>query len=233
MVANTLVEKTQHKIRDMILNKEYDRNNYLPSEGEMCERFGVSRATVREAVRSMEVRGLLRRVHGKGIEVINNSVKVMTQFINDMVSLNYSDLLEVIEVRSIVEDAAANLAAERARPEDIENMRRNLEAMETSETMDDSYYMNDLEFHINLVKAAQNQLLYTLTNAYTPLLKDVVVTSSQYDYCIEQRYHYHRNIFDAIVSGDGPKAKEMMRLHLKVNRENFNEYMQRQNIHVP
>ena len=52
-----LVEKVQQGIEDMILNKEYDESRYLPSEGELCRRFDVSRATVRQAVRSMEVRG--------------------------------------------------------------------------------------------------------------------------------------------------------------------------------
>lgn len=230
MVASTLVEKTQQKIRAMIVNKEYDHNNFLPSEGELCDRFGVSRVTVREAVRSMEVRGLVRRVHGKGIEVINNSVKVMTQFINDMVSLNFSDLLEVIEVRTIVENEAAGMAAERALPEDIEKMLQDIEVMENAVTMDDDYYTHDLQFHVDLVRAARNKLLTTLVAAYTPLLKDVVVTSSQLDYVIEQRHHFHRNIFDAIVARDGAKAKEMMRLHLKVNRENFDEYTRRRSL---
>lgn len=221
MLANTLVEKTQSQIRALIINKEFDKNNYLPSEGELCERFGVSRVTVREAVRSMEVRGLLRRVHGKGIQIINNSVQVMTQFINDMLFMKYSDLAEVNEVRGIIEVEVARLAAERATPEDMESMRRNLEAMEASESMDDAYYTNDMEFHINLVKAAQNHLLYTMANAYTPVLKDVVIMSSQLDYVIERRYRYHRNVFDSIVSHDGDRAADTMRVHLMATRDNF------------
>lgn len=227
MLVTTLVEKTQSKIKQLILNKEFDHNNYLPSEGELCERFGVSRVTVREAVRSMEVRGLLRRVHGKGIQVIDNSVQVMTQFIDDMISLNYSDMAEVTEVRGIIEVEAARLAAERATREDLQAMQRNLDVMESSEVMDDAYHTNDMEFHVNLVKAAQNHLLHTMANAYTPLLKDVVIASSQYDYVIERRHHYHREVLKSIIAHDGAGAADRMRRHLAATHDNFHEYMRK------
>ncbi len=225
MALRNLVEETLLKIKEMILNKEYDANGYLPSEGEMCGRFGVSRITVRDAVRSMEVRGFLRRVHGKGIHVADNSAQAMTQFIADMLSMNYSDLVEVVEVRAIVDTAAAKLAAERGKKEDIARLRRNLAAMEQSEVMDDHYFTNDMEFHVNLVKAAQNRLLLTMANAYIPILKEMVITSSQRDYNIELHYHFHRKILERILAGDGENAADVMRQHHVVTKENFMERM--------
>lgn len=229
MLRSTLVEKTQKQIKQMILNKEYNDQDYLPSEGEMCERFGVSRATVREAVRSMEVRGFVRREHGKGIRVIDNRVQVMTQFISDMLSMNTSDLLELIEVRRIIEVEAARLAAQRADADDLDRLRRFLEGMESSETMDDAYYDSDLQFHINLVKASKNNLLHTLTNAYTPLMKNLVVASSQSDFVIEHKLHFHRRVFDSIRARDPDAAAENMRRHMKTNYDNFMDHMHKAN----
>ena len=226
MAADSLVEKTQHKIREMILNKEYDDNNYLICEGEMCERFGVSRVTVREAVRSMEMRGLLSRKHGKGVLVTDNSVQVMTQFLADMLSMNYSDLIELVEVREILDTAAAKLAAERSKKEDVARMRHNLAVMERSEYMDDMYFTNDMEFHVNLIKAARNRLLLTMANAYIPILKNMVITASQHDYNIELHYHFHREILEGVLAGDGEKAAETMRRHHFITKKNFVEYME-------
>ena len=60
-----LIDKAQEEIKQMILDKRYDSSGYLPSEGELCELLGMSRSTIREAVRSLEIRGFLQRVHVK------------------------------------------------------------------------------------------------------------------------------------------------------------------------
>lgn len=221
MSRETLVEKTQTKIKDLIINKEYDGNNYLPNEGELCRKFGVSRVTVREAVRSMEVRGFLRRVHGKGILVVDNRVEVMTRFMDDMLSMNFSDMLQLVEMRTVIEIETVRMAALRAKRVDLDEIERFLGIMENSENMDDGYYAADLDFHIALGKASQNNFLYTIIHAYTPLLKSVIIASSQLNYSIERKYHFHRNIYDSVASGDAEGAMEKMRVHLKATESNI------------
>lgn len=216
-----LVDEAQQKIQEMILNKEFDENGYLPSEGELCKKFGISRATVREAVRSMEVRGFLKRVHGKGIMVVDNSVKVMYRSIGDMMSLGDFSINELLEVRKIIEIQTASLAAERATKKDIEALRKPLEVMENAAVMDDEYHNSDFEFHIALVKAADNHLLSAIVSAYTHLLKKLIVASSRTNYVIEQKHHYHRNIYECIIKGDGKGASDCMRTHLNATNENL------------
>jgi GntR family transcriptional repressor for pyruvate dehydrogenase complex len=216
-----LVDQAQHKIHALILNKEFDESGYLPSEGELCKRFGMSRATVREAVRSMEVRGFLKKVHGKGIMVVDNSVKVMSRSINDMMSLSDFTINELLEVRKIIEIHTASLAAERATENDFTALRKSLEVMESASVMDDEYHNSDFEFHMILVQAASNQLLTAIVRAYTPLLMQLIRASSQTDYIIEQTYHYHRNIYECIIKGDAQGAAECMRIHLNATSENL------------
>ncbi len=227
MLRVNLVEQTELRIRDMILKKEYNQHNYLPSEGELSERFGVSRATVREAVRSLEVRGFLRREHGKGLLVLDNSVQTMTTFIEDMMCMNYSDMAELLEVRGIIEVEAARLAAERARPDDINRLAKNVDIMESATTMDDVYFDADRDFHIDLVNASHNNLLATFAKSYTPLLKNTVVVSSQSDYVIEDRHHYHRNIFESIAGNKPREAAKAMRTHLAASVEGFQRFSSR------
>ncbi len=216
-----LVDEAQRKIKEMILNKEFDEKGYLPSEGELCEKFGISRSTVREAVRSMEVRGFLKRVHGKGIMVVDNSIKVMSRSIRDMMSLGDFSIDELLEVRKIIEIQTASLAAKRATQNDIGALRNALENMEHATVMDDNYHNSDLEFHMLLVQAANNRLLSAIVSAYTPLLKKLIVESSQTDYVIEQKHHYHRNVYECIIKGDEEGASVCMRIHLNATFENL------------
>lgn len=215
-----LVEKVQQGIEDMILNKEYDESRYLPSEGELCRRFDVSRATVREAVRSMEVRGYVKRMHGKGIVVVDNSVKVLTRSLSDVISRGDSSILDLIEMRNIIEVHAAEMAASRATGEDLEKMDAYVREMETAKTMDDAYYNCDLSFHLAMVEASKNVLLLSVMKAFEPFLHDVVVVSSQEDYCIEQKYGYHRAIYRAIADRDAEQAMAAVRRHLKATYDN-------------
>lgn len=222
----TLVDKTQNEIKDMILNKEYNEAGYLPSEGELCSMLSVSRATVREAVRSMEVRGFVKRIHGKGILVVDSGIKVVTQSITDMFDKTDIDLYEILEVRRVIEIPAASFAAERACPEMLDKIENCIIRMERTQPHEESYIVADLEFHLNLVAASGNKTLWCITSAYTPLLQKLIYASVDLETNIEKKHHYHRNIYDALVSREPEKAAEKMREHLLVTEHNSGIFRQ-------
>ena len=216
----SLVERTQQQIVEMIQKCEYDSNNYLPSEGELTKRFGVSRVTVREAVKSLEVRGFLKRIHGKGLYVLDDSVNAMARSLSDMISLGDCTTDNILEVRRIIEEACARFATLRADKEDLRTMESCLEIMERSKTMDENYYRNDLNFHLQLAKATKNSLLIAIVTSYTPMLMKNIIAASQVDYCIEQKYHYHRNIYESICRKEPEQAVEYIRIHLAATEDN-------------
>jgi len=223
----TLVEKATQDIRKMIADRKVDENGYLPSEGELSEQLGVSRMTIREAVRSLEVRGFVKRVHGKGILVTENSAETLRQTMADAIFMSGCTLLDLIEVRTAVEAEAAFHAAKRATEQDLAEMLSYIEKMEAAETMDDKYIEADLGFHLALVRASKNPILLIIEQAYTPLLRDTITSASQGPEVIERAYHYHRNIYDAIVAKDGQKAEANMQTHLVVTQSNIKErYLQ-------
>lgn len=221
----TLVDKAQEQIKAMILDKQYDAQGYLPCEGDLCKLFEVSRATIREAVRAMEVRGFVKRVHGKGIKVCDDTVKVIAQSLSDMFEQSEASLNEILEVRTIIEIQSAELAAIRFTKEDQEKLLSAVEKMEASTCQDASYTAADLEFHLCLVKATQNKTLTCIATAYTPLMQELIVASNETARSLESDYHYHRNIYEAIVAGDGNAAIEAMRIHLKSTEENKSNYI--------
>lgn len=218
----TRVDESVLKIKEMILNNEINEAGYLPSEGELSELFNVSRATIREAIRTLEVRGFLRRIHGKGIMVIDNGVNVMTRSMQDMFDRETLTLDEVLEVRWIMETKAAEMAALHVTEEDLKEMLNLLEQMESVDRIDDRYLECDLLFHKKLAECSRNRMLNAIVQAYSPCLDDLIKASSKTTTNLEKTYHYHRNIYEAIRENDANKAKKSMEEHLRAAHENQN-----------
>lgn len=215
-----LVDKAQEEIKNMILNKNYDENGYLPSEGELSKQIEVSRATIREAVRSMQVRGFVRRVHGKGIKVVDQTVQVLAQSMKDMMEQRDTSLNELLEVRRIIEIQAAQLASQRASSKELDGLLESIKIMEASTSREEVYINADLDFHIKLVAAAENNILTCITKAYTPLLKKLIIVSNNTTENIENKFHFHRNIYQALIEKNGTLAGEYMNVHLCATEKN-------------
>ncbi len=215
----TLVDKTQMKIKQLVIDKKYNSEGFLPSEGELAKMFEVSRATVREAVTSLQTRGFLVRMHGKGIKVANNIEDVMTQTMSDMFDKNEVTLDEILEVRRIIEIPAAGLAAERCSAEDLAAMEQQIGIMEKTDATDILYIIADQDFHLLLVEATKNRTLISLTKAYQPLLYDLIQKSCRFVDSAEKVSHFHRNIFTAIKDHDVQKAENWMRTHLETTQK--------------
>lgn len=226
MKKQKLSEMVADNILEMIQKHQYDEDGFLPSEGKLLEKFEVSRVTVREAVRTLEVRGFVKRIHGKGIKVVDNATKVLTQSINDMIIQemitqdDISTLGELLEIRTILEPKGAEMAAERRTERDIEGLTKCLEIMEKSKIMDDAYYEADLSFHIKLAAASGNSMLHLLIKAYTSNLRKLIIAASKADEPIEQQYHFHRRILEAVIRKDTKAAFNEMQEHLAVTKAN-------------
>ncbi len=216
----TLVEKATKEIRDMIVNHQYDDERYLPTEGELCEILGVSRATIREAVRSLEVRGLVQRIHGKGVKVVDNAVGTLTQTLSDLLSIGDGTVMNLIEVRNIIETAVAKLAAERATKPELQELEAAVRNMEEATEMDEAYMQADLRFHLAMVEASHNPVLKAIVQSYIPLLEDTIRAASSGEEVIEKKYHYHRDILTAISSGKAIEAEHAIERHLIATENN-------------
>lgn len=219
-----LIEKTQNQIIKIILNRKFEEDGFLPSEGEMATMFRVSRSTLREAVRSLEVRGYLKRVHGKGVSVVKDALPILRQSINDAILMQNTSPDEVIETRRIIEVAAAGLSAGRRDEYDLLCMQKAIRNMEAATSMDAEYFNQDMEFHRSLVKSSGNSLLYAIMMGCRPAFQDIIVTSSFADYVIEQNHHFHRDIYDCILAGDSSGAQQAMQRHFDFTISGQEEY---------
>jgi GntR family transcriptional repressor for pyruvate dehydrogenase complex len=215
-----LVDEVQEQIKKMIMDGQYVEDEYLPSEGDLAKKFNVSHATVRESIRSLEVRGFVERQHGKGILVTKQNSAVMAQSLRDMVEMNQISIKDILEVRCALETAAAELAAERADEEDIRRMAEAVKGMVRAKKIIPDYINYDFEFHINLVKASKNKMLINIVDAYMPNIRKSIEATTSEDK-LEIKMRYHQNVLDSIIKHDKEEALLHMKAHLAVTLQNL------------
>jgi len=211
-----LVDKAQQQIKEMILNGEYGKDGFLPSEGDLCKILSVSRSTIREAVKSLEIRGFVKRKHGKGIEVVDTTEQTLMRSLSDMFSTTKISLEELLEIRKIVEVPCAGFASSRATDEDLEALLKCVLKLEEFQEVTNKYNTADLEFHQILVESSHNLGLIAISRAYNPILRKLISRATSNEPTqIENICHFHRNIYEAIKNHKEVEAREMVSQHLK------------------
>ena len=165
------------RVADEILGSISERGlapgDRIATEKQLCEQFGVSRTVVREAVRSLEARGVVRGGPGTGLRVVavdaENVSRSMTLFIQGRPSLSYE---EVRDVRAMVEIEIAGKAAQRATPEDLARLSDAADRLEGA-IGSDAEYEADVAFHRLIADATHNELYAIMLDS----IADVLVES--------------------------------------------------------
>lgn len=176
-------------------------------EIQLAEKLGVSRTPVREAIRKLELEGLLIMEPRKGAYVADVSLK---------------DVVDVLEVRSSLEGLAASLAATRASEEEIQLLReKSTQFKECIEKSDVQGMINkDTEFHEIILQAAKNKKLTSIIESLREQVQRFRITYfTEYNmttYLVKE----HENVLDAIESRDSEKANEYAQKHIE-NIEKF------------
>lgn len=209
-LSNLVMEDLMTKI----LNGTFTLGSYLPSEGEFCDIYQVSRSTVRDAVRGLEERGIVERQHGKGIKIIDKTEEVVANSLQVMMMSKKATLNQMLEVRRIIEIPAARLAAVNASSEDIKEMKESIENMVDTEVSNEEYVANDLKFHLLVAKASKNVILESIVKALSSQMEECIEVSLSEENRPERTQHYHDEVFKQIVLKNPDKAEKYMRNHL-------------------
>lgn len=177
-------------------------------EVQLAEKLGVSRTPVREAIRKLELEGLLIMEPRKGAYVADVSLK---------------DLVDVLEVRSSLEGLAASLAATRASEEEIEVLKEKAaQFKECIEKNDVQGMINkDTEFHEAILQAAKNKKLTSIIESLREQLQRFRVTYFTEYNMTTYLASEHQKVLDAIESRDPDKANEYAQQHI----ENLEKYI--------
>jgi GntR family transcriptional repressor for pyruvate dehydrogenase complex len=190
----------------------------LPPERDLAARFGVSRASVREAIRVLEAMGVVsvRRGAEHGVVLLQEPGNAFQPVLRLLVALRHVSLGDAIEFRVMVEAGAARSLAAAGGGAGLAPL---LDRMEAPGIRQQEFHALDAGFHVTLVRTAGNALLNLVEDAVDGLLRKVVTDLAliawDWDAVRPQLIAEHRAIHDAIAAGDGDAAAALVTRHIR------------------
>jgi GntR family transcriptional repressor for pyruvate dehydrogenase complex len=211
-----LSESIIKAIKEMIVEEGFEHEDKFYSENELTKKLQVSRASVREAIRILEVKGEVIVKQGKGVYITDINAEKFQPFIH-WLKTNEQSITDLFEVSLIIDPKAAAYAAQKANNNDIRKMEDICTQFEfhakSNRTADIIKY--DRAFHRCLAKATKNLTLYALMESMTTAFPDGRISSLHTPGRVEKTIQEHRAIIKAVKNRDKDSAEQAMELHIK------------------
>ncbi len=203
------------QIHRLIADGRLKPGDRLPPERELAELFGVSRSSVRDAIRVLEMRGLVEPKHGEGTLVREVSLDAIVSPLADVLASSKDLTAELFDMRKILEPPVARAAALRATPEDVAALDDILARQALRTRSGEVAIAEDHEFHYRIAEAAKNRIVLKVIDVVMDLLRESRVRWLQAPGRAKSSLAGHRRILDAIRRRDPDGAAEAMRAHIE------------------
>ncbi|MEN6488342.1 MAG: FadR/GntR family transcriptional regulator [Smithella sp.] len=214
-----IYEEIVNQIKNMISTGTFKPGDRLPSERDMAELLGVSRASVREAVTVLQAMGILEVKPGDGTFVAFSDHSEMIEPLALVLSIENNPLAQLMEVRCILEGEAAAFAAIRASQDNKQQMMDVLNDMKDTAERREQGVQFDLLFHFAIAQATQNRVLERIIKTLDNMMHETFLANRQNMYASPGKavriISEHQLILDAILEHDSDKARKGMLEHLQ------------------
>ncbi len=203
------------QIHRLIAQGRLEPGDRLPPERELAEMFGVSRTSVRDAIRVLEMRGLVEPRHGEGTVVKLIPIDALVTPLAEALAASKDLTADLFDMRRMLEPPLARVAALRATDEDITAMEHILSRQAERVRAGGIAIEEDNAFHYRIATAAKNQVVLRLMDVVMDLLRESRARSLQGPGRAEKSLDGHRRILSAIGDRAPDAAAEAMRLHIE------------------
>ncbi|MBU5591652.1 FadR family transcriptional regulator [Clostridium sp. MSJ-4] len=214
MIPHKLVDQVIHQLQKDISLGYYIPGQKIPTEPELMELFGVGRSTLREAIKVLSSSGLLEVRQGEGTFVCKEYV--ISEPLDQR--LRRASLLEIYEVRRMLELQIAELAAMNRTEKDLLEMKSSLDKRRSAEKTNDinAYVEHDWEFHNAMASATQNSVLKDLYITFSQTMKDSLKEVISDFESVKRQIQYHDQVYKAIERQDTSAARNYTNDYLDI-----------------
>ncbi|MGM9630115.1 FadR/GntR family transcriptional regulator [Butyricicoccus sp.] len=230
-----MVEKKAYKVvfdyfKNKILSGEIGIGYKLPAERDIAEQLGVSRNSVREAIRMLEMMGFVESLQGSGNYICCDPHGYFTQSFNMLMVLRDISYNEIFDTRRAMEFEALTLAVQNITQEELERLHDVLQQMDEPMSLKSNAKL-DVEFHRILIQASHNTLMIYLTQLMSDLL-DIFIKNLRTSILADRRRAKalrasHWDIYNALLTHDAARAYEAMEQHFEIVKEHVIKFEQK------
>jgi GntR family transcriptional repressor for pyruvate dehydrogenase complex len=211
---NKVYEEVAKQIEHLILEK-LQPGDKLPSERELAEMLQVSRSSIRDAIRSLELTGLVEPRQGAGTIVRELSAESLVNPFANALKRRQELVSELLDFRKMLEPPLAARAATHASPDEISEMEEILQRQEGTLSHGEASIAEDAEFHYSIALASGNSVVLKVLDILMDLLRETRERSLQLQGRPQRSLAGHRRILAAIKRHDAEAAKDAMRRHIE------------------
>ena len=210
-----ITDEAIEKIKEMIVSGALRPGDRLPREADLAERLGLSRNSLREAVKALSLIHVLDVRQGDGTYVTSLEPSVLLEAMAFVIDFHRDDtVLEFLEVRRILEPAATAMAASRMTPAESDELRDLLAKLGEHPSVEE-LVANDLEFHRRIAMGSGNQVLCSLVEGLSgPTQRARIWRGLTQEAAVARTLAEHRAICDAIAAGQAEVARAWATVHV-------------------
>lgn len=208
-VTQLLILRFQEMLREGVLTQ----GTRLPSERELAAHFNVARSSLRQALKVLEIMGIITPKVGDGSYLNTDTSAVLAVPMEFLFLLDDTSVEELTELRLLMEPGLARLAAQRATADDIALLRKSVKDLESSSQDRLKLVSSDLFFHRAIFQASKNRAASSLFQTiHRAMAKMILVTSQLVE--LEHTLSFHKPIMRAIEQRKGDEAAALMQDHI-------------------
>jgi DNA-binding FadR family transcriptional regulator len=211
-------ELVEERLLGLIASGRLVPGDPLPSERELAQQYAVGRSSIREALRMLESKGVIRSSGSASLTVAEFG-NALNHSLDFLLSVDQADFTELFEVRHMLEAEASALAAARHVDADAEEMARQIEAMEAGLGDEQEFITADLRFHMAIAQATRNRLIVHLMHAIRSQLQRSLATSFHVPGSPQHAIEMHRLILQVIAAREPDEARRRMHEHVSSVQE--------------
>jgi GntR family transcriptional repressor for pyruvate dehydrogenase complex len=213
-----------------LIRGDWSEGQRIPPERELCLQLGVGRASLREALKALEIMGMIETRLGDGTFVCRRSDFLSRPLLWAITGSDFSEAQELVEARRLIEVELAGLAADRATAADLKELGNYLNRMESSLGDATAFQEADINFHLTVGKAGHNRILQNALQLIRNLMLQWIAGTLSHEGVAQEALDQHKQIFLGIAERNRERARAAMHHHLEAMARRLQEPQSRSSL---